>query len=153
MIKTGRYFSFVLSILLVAQNAMAAIVVQSRVDRTEMGIGDTVTATVSVTSDKSVDVTEPRIPNLDGFDLVNSWSSQGRSTKLIQGTAGMEFQTMSNYDYNFMITPRKQGTLSLPAFEIVVDGKTYYTQPIVINVSAEGSGAGVPPPGLPAQVR
>ncbi|PIS09894.1 MAG: protein BatD [Bdellovibrio sp. CG10_big_fil_rev_8_21_14_0_10_47_8] len=129
----------------------AAVTVQSTVDRNELGLGDTVTLSVSVGSSESVDVQEPRIPNIAGFDLVNSWNASSTSSRLVQGNGGMQFETVRRQDFNYMLTPQKAGTLTIPGFEVVVEGKTYTTKPIAIKVSPHGSGAGVNPPGLPQQ--
>jgi hypothetical protein len=141
---------FILSFLM-SWLAHAAVSVQSLVDRNDMGIGDTLTLSVSVQSSESVEVTEPRVPNLNGFELVNTWSSSSTSSKLVQGQGGMQFETVRRQDFNYMLTPKKQGTVTIPGFEVVVDGKTYATKPISIRVSGQGSGAAQPPPGFPPQ--
>jgi hypothetical protein len=138
--RIGKRFLFV-TLLLTAMSTWAAVTVNSTVDRNEMGMGDTLTVTVSVSSTESVDVQDPRIPNIAGFDLVNTWTSSSTSSKLMRGAGGMQFETVRRQDFNYMVTPQKNGNLSLPAFEVVVDGKTYTTKPIVIKVSAQGSGA------------
>ena len=150
MIKIGRRFAksvLLANLIFWTLGAYASTTVNSTVDRNEMGMGDTLTVTVSVSSTESVEVSEPRIPNIAGFDLVNTWTASSSSSKLMQGPNGMQFETVRRQDFNYMITPQKQGTLSLPAFEVVVDGKTYTTKPIVIKVLAQGSGAAQRPQG------
>ena len=85
MIKTGnifltKYFVF-LCFLFSGWAAVAGLQVTATVDRTEAGIGDTFTLVVSVQSNDEVDISEPRVPNLDGFDLVNTWNSSSTSSK------------------------------------------------------------------------
>lgn len=145
------FLNILLSFQFITAVASAAVTVQSLVDRNEMGMGDTVTLTVSVQSSESVDVSEPRVPNLDSFDLVNSWNSSSTQSKLVQGPNGMEFSTVRRQDFNYMITPKTTGSLSVPAIEVVVEGKTYYTKPIVISVSKQGSGATLGQRGQPQQ--
>jgi hypothetical protein len=123
----------------------AAVTVQSTVDRNDMGMGDTLTLTISVMSDESVDVTEPQLSNMEQFDLVNTWNSSSTSSKLMQGQGGMQFQTVRTQDFNYMITPKKTGTIQIPSFNVQVDGKTYATKAINIRVSAHGSGAATVP--------
>lgn len=137
MLKTGKFISFFIFVLLLPVLAWSAVTVQSYVDRNEMGMGDTFTLTVSVSSTESVDVSEPRVPQIDGFDLVNSWTSSSTSSKLMQGPGGMQFETVRRQDFQFMLSPKKAGNLSVPAFEVVVEGKTYYTKPIVVKVSSK----------------
>jgi hypothetical protein len=149
VIKTGKAFGIIL-ILLSALTASASVSVQSMVDRNEMGLGDTLTLTVAVNSTDSVEVNEPRVPQLNDFDLVNSWTSSSTSSKLIQGANGMQFDTVRAQNFNYMITPKKAGRLTIPAFEVVVESKTYNTKPIIVQVSTQGSGATQRPRNLPA---
>lgn len=149
MIKIGNSILLFLFCSFIFLKAQADVSVVSTVDRTEMGVGDTFTVTISVTSTESVDVGEPRIPNLDEFELVNSWNSSSTSTKLIQGPGGMQFESVRRYDFSYMLTPLKAGNISIPAFEVVVDGKVHYTKPILLSVSEEGSGAAQAPQGFP----
>lgn len=129
--------------------AAADVRVEATVDRNEMGLGDTLILSVSVQSTESVEVAEPRVPHLNGFELVNTWTSSSTSTKLVQGNGGMQFESIRRNDFNYMLTPQRHGTITIPGFEVVVDGKTYQTKPIAIRVSAQGSGAAQPPPGIP----
>lgn len=120
--------------------AQAAVTVQAGVDRNEMGPQDTFTLTVSVASDESIDTQEPRIPDLDGFELLNKWDQTAVSQKLVRGNRGMEFQTQRRREFNYSLSPQRQGSLSIPAIEVVVDGKVYRTQPIQIQVSQSAAG-------------
>ncbi len=143
------YLAFVFIYLFWAGQALASVNVQAIVDRNEMGMGDTLTLSVSAQSTESVDVSEPRVPQLNGFELVNSWSSSSTSSKLLQGPNGMQFETVRRQDFNFMLTPTKPGRLTIPGFEVIVDGKAYTTKPIAIEVSQQGSGAAQLPQGMP----
>jgi len=96
VIKTGKAFG-ILFALLTALAAHASVSVQSMVDRNEMGLGDTLILTVAVNSTESVDVSEPRVPELSDFDLVNSWTSSSTSSIRI----------------DFNISPRSQKKLAI----------------------------------------
>lgn len=136
--------------------AEAATTVQASVDRKEVGPHDTFTLTVSVSSSEAVEAQEPRIPDLDGFELINKWDQTSVSQKLVAAQGGMQFETQRRRDFNYSLTPQRQGSLSLPAIEVVVDGKTYHTAPIHIQVSANAGGSNQggqrprPRPGMPA---
>ncbi len=147
-IKLAWMFSFLFSVFLTG-SAWSQVSVQAVVDRNEMGMGDTLTLSVSVQSNDSIDAQEPRVPNLAGFELVNSWNSSSTSSKLVQGPRGMQFESVRRQDFNYMLTPKRDGQLTIPGFEVVVDGKTYTTKPISIRVLAHGSGAAQMPRGLP----
>lgn len=145
-------FLFLILGVLISSGSKAApiINVQSTVDRNEMGVGDSVQLTVSVSSSENVEVQEPKVPHLNGFNLLNSGSSTSTSTKLVQGPSGMQFQTQKRYDFIYLLGAQKKGTITIPAFEVTVEGKNYFTKPIVVKVSEHGSGATVAPslPGL-----
>lgn len=152
MEKIGNFhwrWLFIILTWMFVQPALAAVQVQAFVDRNEIGLGDTFQLTVSVSSSDSVDVSEPRVPNIDGFDLLNSWTSSSTSSKLVQGPGGMQFETVRRQDFNYMLSPKKAGRLQIPAFEVVVDGKNYLTKPLHIEISKQGSGAGQPPQQMP----
>lgn len=139
MIKIGN-FLFFLGFLFLFCVAQAASTVLSSVDRNEMGLGDTFTFTVSVVSNDEVDIQEPRVPELDGFDLLNNWQSTAVAQKLVNTGSGMQFETQRRKEFHYMLSPKRAGTLSVSSFEVVVDGKVNRTQPIVIKVGAKSSG-------------
>lgn len=139
MIKTGNILFFFL-FLFTGICVQAAPVVQSTVDRNEMGLGDTFTLTVSVVSTSDEDIQEPRVPEVDGFDLLNSWQSTAVAQKLVSTPSGMQFETQRRKEFHFMLSPQRAGTLSLASIEVVVSGKVYRTQPIVIKVGAQSQG-------------
>ncbi len=145
MTKTGN-FLFFLSFIFFGLFAQAAgTTVQSTVDRNEMGLGDTFTLTVAVTSSEDVDIQDPRLPDLDGFDLLNNWQSNAVAQKLVNTPSGMQFQTQRRKEFHYQMSPKKTGTLSVGSFEVVIGGKVHRTQPIVIKVGQESMGAGKPP--------
>ena len=139
MIKIGNVF--LLSFFLFLGNAFGAVKVQSFADRREMGLGDTIDVAVQVSSNESVEVGEPQIPNLPDFEIMNSWTSSSTSSKLVQGPHGMEFQSQKQMEFHYMLAPKRQGNLPIPPFEVNVDGKMMKTAPFSIRVSGPGSGA------------
>lgn len=145
-----RAFLIILS-MMVSVVAQGSVKVQAYADRKEMGMGDTLTVTVSVQSTESVEISEPETPDLKGFQIVNSWTSSSTASRLVQGPKGMEFETQKSVDYHYMVTPTQMGLLMVPPFEVRVDGKDYRTPGFQIKVSKEGSGAAQVPqiPGVP----
>lgn len=139
MTRTGRSILFFLSFFFMVW-AQAATSVQSSVDRNDMAQGDSFTVTVSVVSDEDVDTQDPRIPNLNEFDLLNNWSSTAVAQKLVQGPKGMQFETQRRKEFHYMLSPKRGGTLSVGSFEVVVNGKVYRTQPVVVRVG-QGNGS------------
>ncbi len=133
--------------------AQEEVEVFSTVDRNEMAVGDTFTLSVSASSSSSLTLEPPELSGFPDFDLINSWTgSESRST-FTNGS----FQVRQTRTFNFMLSPKKEGTLNLPALALNANGKTYYTKPIRIQVSAESEPTqrqarprgGVPPGGVP----
>jgi hypothetical protein len=91
--RIGSLFIFVIFFLSFAFAQAAGVTVQSSVDRNEMAVGDTFTVTISVVSNDSVDIQEPRVPDLAGFQLLNSWQSSAVAQKLVNTGSGMQFET------------------------------------------------------------
>lgn len=151
MTRIGNFLFFMTFIFSALQVWAAGTTVQSSVDRNEMGLGDTFTLTVSVVSSEDVDVQDPRVPDLDGFDLLNSWTSTAVAQKLVNTSQGMQFETQRRKEFHYMLSPKKTGTLSVSSYEVVVNGKVFRTQPVVIKVGQQSSGAPKKPqrPGIP----
>lgn len=146
MIKTGSLFT-ILSLFFFGIYVNAATTVHSGAERTEVATGETFNVTVSVVSTEDVNIQEPRIPELDGFELLNNFQTSAVSQKLVQTPSGMKFETQRRKEFTYTLTPTRPGNLSVSSFEVVVDGKIYRTKPILIQVGP-GSG-GVPSQGRP----
>lgn len=145
MAKTGKIIVLISSLFIGHfVFAQAAPKVEATVDRQEMGVGDTVTLTVSVTVEDADDVGEPDLRGLNGFELMNSQKGQSSFSTLTAGTGGMTIQKRTRFDYQYLLAAQKQGTFEIPPLNIVIDGKTYRTQSINMRVLAEGSGAAAP---------
>lgn len=154
MIKIGRAAGLRLNraagpllwVLLSATVAWAqqGTVVSSTVDRNRLEVDDTFTLTVSVQSTESVDIDEPRLPNLSGVDLIQRWDNTAVQQSLVQTDKGMDFQTIRKREFHYMFQAKSQGRYSLDAFEVVVNGKLFKTEPIIVEVLPAGQlpGAG-----------
>lgn len=145
MIRTGRVaLQFLVAMFLfltgLQRSHAQGIKVQSYVDRNPVQIGDSVTLTVELIAQDSVEASEPKIPNLEFFELINTWTAQDMSSQLVQTMAGnVEFQTTHRYRYNFMLTPKKSGTATIEPFEFLVAGKIFKTQPLRLQILGDQS--------------
>ncbi|MGZ3746407.1 MAG: BatD family protein [Pseudobdellovibrionaceae bacterium] len=153
MTKIGDRIGLVLLLVGLAVPAWSKVSVQALVDRNEIGVGDSFTLTVSVSSDESVEVKPPRAPDMAGFELLNSWQSSSTSQRLVNGSGGMQFEVQRRQDFNYLLAPRKKGIYSVGAFEVVVDGKVYHSQPITISVGEAGQAQGRGGQGAPSRRR
>ncbi|MEK2690354.1 BatD family protein [Bdellovibrio sp. GT3] len=139
MTKIGSLIIFLSFILNAAVSFAAGTTVNAVTDRNEVGMGETFTVTVSAVTSDDVNIQDPRVPELDGFDLLNTSTSTAVAQKLVPGKGGMQFETQRRKDYSYTLTPQRQGTLSVSSFEVIVGGKVFRTQPIVIKVGNTGS--------------
>lgn len=74
-------------------------------------------------------------PSFDGFDLIAGPSvSQGKSVQLING----QLNSSISYTTTYILMPQKEGVLTIGAASVTVDGKSYTTKPISVEVRAEG---------------
>lgn len=140
-------FLFVLTTLFFACLAHAAEVeVSSDVDRNSLNPDDTFTLTITVSAAKEVNVSEPKLPAMGDFDVINAWSGQETQATFITTPTGPEFKTVRSVHYNYMLQPKRQGSLMVGSAEVVVDGRSYLTKPIGVKV-APGAGLKTPPRG------
>jgi hypothetical protein len=137
VIKIGR---ILLPFLFLFAQAQQGTVVSSAVDRDKLEVGDTLTLTVTVQSTESVDIEEPRLPNLNGLDLVQHWDNTAVQQSLVQTSKGMDFKTIRKREFHYAFEAKSQGRYSVDALEVSVNGKLFKTEPFVIQVFPSGSG-------------
>ncbi len=108
--------------------------VTSSVDRNEMAVGDTFTYTVEVSSDSSLNVNEPPLPDLaaHGFEMINQWSGVESQSTYANGT----FEVVQSRTFNYMLSTTREGTFRIPPVTVLVEGKPYQTQAVSIRVLA-----------------
>ena len=76
----------------------------------------------------------------ENFDVVAGPStSVGRSMQFINGKQSSSY----NYTITYALMPRESGTFTIGSASVKVDGKTYTTRPMLVEVIAEKQGAGV----------
>ncbi|MGE0632267.1 MAG: BatD family protein [Pseudobdellovibrionaceae bacterium] len=146
MTKIGDFkmsvIGFVFLVLASVSSAWAqGPTVQATVDRNELGLGDTLTLSVSVRTTKSSDISEPKVPDLPDFELINTWGATSSSSQMRITPSGPEVTQTNTRQFNYMMAPQKTGKLEIGAFEVVADGKTYRTAPILIEVYQNPTGA------------
>ncbi len=105
--------------------------VQAVVDRTQVGLGESVTLEVTIEgADGEVDVS-----GIDDFNVISRGSTS--SYEFVNGRSSRKMI------YNFILIPLKEGRLTIPALSVDVEGKPLRTEPIVIEVQKkQASGQG-----------
>jgi hypothetical protein len=126
------FLSFSLSV------SAEGVEVTATVDRNQVGPGDVISLTVAVTAQNSVQVEEPHLPPLSGFELINTSSGMETRSSFVNGS----FQTTQSRNFNYMLAVQQKGVLTIPSINVQVEGKSYKTQPI--KVSATNARAAAP---------
>ncbi|MBF0551929.1 MAG: protein BatD [Deltaproteobacteria bacterium] len=101
------------------------VTVELLVDRTSIPPGEQVSVTVRVSG--VGDASAPDIVGVDSFEV----ESQGTSTRMeiING------QVSRGVDYNYLITPKKSGQVTLGPAKVRVGGMTYSSQAVVLSIA------------------
>ncbi len=152
MIKTGErqkagFFQVLTAaacwvLTLGALTAEAKVKVEATIDKPTISTSEDLTLTIRVSSDESINMNEPRLPNLEGFDLTGSWSGSESQSTFTNGT----FQVEQSRTYNYRLTPKKPGNLTLGPAEVVVGGQAFKTDPITVKVAPGGPRVAQQPP-------
>lgn len=151
--------SFLVPIFLIswASGALAETTVTATVDRNALGPEDALTLTVTVSSDEDVSVAQPNLPPIQDFEIVNEWQTNETRASMTMSPQGPKLQTLRSTKHNFQLFPRREGTLSIPSVEVVVEGRSFLTKPITVRVAkdlaappnARGGGGNIQlPPGF-----
>ena len=104
---------------------------------TDLSPGEQAAVTVELVVDKQLkDFTAPPIPPSDAFAVVRTEQKQSSSTsiQIINGKVSNTGEV--HYQFDYVITPKKNGPFTFPALNVLVDNKPYLTEPIVFNASA-----------------
>lgn len=112
--------------------------VVATVSANEMSLGQSLIYRISAEPEGSEEVGEPRLPDLDGFDLVNRSQGMESRSEFVNG----KFSFVKKQVFTYVLRPRKSGDLTIGRSEIVVGEKTYSTEPIQIRVVAGGGQGG-----------
>ncbi len=127
IILTISLFLF-FSIFLIKPSFCQDVSFNAVVDKTEVGMDDQITLTISVSGNVK-SIPEPKLPSLEGFTVY----SAGRSQNFTYSGG----KITSSVTFNYILVPRKTGKFTIGSAQIVLDGRTYKTDPMNITVSAE----------------
>lgn len=111
--------------------------VQALVDRNDLAVGDQFTLTIEVSSDSSLQVLNPEIPNLGqmGFQVLRSWTGTESRSSYANGT----FEIIQSRSFSYTLSPQKPGQFVIPPIPVEVEGQRLQTQSIKIQVGAQRS--------------
>lgn len=154
MTKIGNFILFLLLVPLLQLSAVSALAadvqVEASVDRNQMGIGDSFVLNIAVRSEEDFELSDLQLPKMPGIELINSMPGGRQSSSsmtIINGKT--KFVSQTSQDYNFVLSPQKEGSFVIPAIDIHIGGNTYKTNPIKIDVQEEYRNSKAQPKGRP----
>jgi hypothetical protein len=116
--------------------ANAAPSFRASVDRTSIGLGETVT--LNLVFENGTPRAWPTVPTIKDLDVVGV-PNQSSNFSMING------QTTTTITLSYILRPRKEGEYQIPACEADVDGRRLASQPVtfkvVKNTAAAGAGS------------
>ncbi|MFB9055129.1 BatD family protein [Mariniflexile ostreae] len=118
-------YIFIFLILLATSMVSAQVKFQAKVSKTKLGVNERLRVDFEMNQDG--DNFNP--PDFSGFTVVGG-PNQSVSNSWINGT-----RTYSK-TYSYFLAPKKQGTFILNQATIAIDGETYKTVPITIEVTS-----------------
>lgn len=124
--KAVVFVIVVLAVALTLGTAHARVSVTLSLDRTQTTTGDSVTLVVSVSGARSSDQ-EPTIKNLSHF-----YVSSGGTASRVQIING---QMEASVDYTYFLQPKRTGTFTIGPATVVLDGRTYTSNTVTLEVS------------------
>ena len=149
MVKTRKMKHFfipatliILLLLSVAPSyAQANRVIAATVDRTQLSTDETLTLAVTLNANVS-NPPSPTLPSLEGFNIVGSGSSSQIS--IVNGAIS------SQLIYNYRLQPYATGDLVIEPISVTLNGQTFSTEPITVQV-VQGTGTlAMEPPANPS---
>lgn len=134
--KTIFFLScFLLSLQLIVAATLRAeeISAETVLDRMEAVVGEPLSMQVRVDGADTAD--PPDLKGLDDFTIQERGGQGNSSTSVTNINGNWQRITRHTYSFNYTITPKHAGELTIPPFSVTVDGKTYRTAPVTITVS------------------
>ena len=118
-----------LSVLGTAAHAQSPPI-RSEVDKTELKTGEVLTLTVTIAAEGGI-AAAPTLPVITNVNIVGR--SQRSQVMTVNG------QTTTDLAYEYQLSPTVDGPLTIGAIKVTIDGTTYETDPITVEVHPGGS--------------
>ena len=117
------------------------VVVRARIEPTTVEVGGQTMLTIEVEG-KFRRSASPLFPPLDDFEKYEAGTSQNFS--FVNG------QVHSSITYNYILSPRKEGTYTIEPIRFQISDKVYTANPVTVTVVAASPGVSVPQGTAPA---
>ena len=110
----------------------------SALSTTRCNVGEQVVLELRL-SGSTTDPLEPRVPDIAGVSM--EFAGASKNVSMINGV------TTSSSTYTYILTPTQQGTITVPGIALSVDGQSYTTEPLKLQVGVSSGGPQSAPPG------
>jgi hypothetical protein len=129
---------FILLSISVAASFAQEINFSATADKTTATIGERITITAQLACDKKPSsISAPKLRSTADYDVSGPDQSQSSATSIEEINGKTTRNITTTYLYNFTLTPKRTGPISVPALQINVDGETYASDPFQIGVGKE----------------
>ncbi len=107
--------------------------VQAQVEKQEVSVGESFVLQIKIDGDDSP--SQPDLSGLQDFTVQPQGGSQNNRESITIINGKMNRISEHGYVFQYLLTPRRDGMLTIPAIEITAGGRTLLTQPVPIRVS------------------
>lgn len=158
LIKSISFFLGVASAVLISVRSEAQaqtpppakFEVKASVDRRAIEPSETIVFSVSIESEAEVDFQPPTLPPLAEFEVLSQWQGKEVRANLISTPTGPQFKSVRRVVFNWQLSPKKLGALTIFPVEVIVEGKSVRTGAVSVQVASgvRGRGLAKPSPGF-----
>ena len=136
-----RRIAVFLSVLVLTGGLARAqdVAVRARVDRGSVVEGGQIALTVDVSGTSLGEVAPPDVSGITDFDIVGGPMTSNRF-QWING------RTSTTRSYSYFLRPRRTGSQRIPPLGLLVNGRTYRTESIEVEVLTSGAAGAQPAP-------
>lgn len=116
-----------------AQNDIS---IQISLDRYAISMGENATLTVSIMAPGQKQLPAPNLPPLEQFDVFPAGTSS--NLQIMNGAVSY------SQSYNFILSPKQEGTFPIRPASVVINGKRYESNEVSLKVAKAGAPSGSP---------
>jgi len=109
------------------------VTVQAQVEKQEVSVGESFVLQIKIDGDDSP--SQPDLSGLQDFTVQPQGGTQNNRESITIINGKMNRISEHGYVFQYLLTPRRDGMLTIPAIEITAGGRTLLTQPVPIRVS------------------
>ena len=119
--------------LQVVCSAAETIAVQALAEKQEVTVGESFLLQIKIDGDDSP--AQPDLSDLQDFTVEPKGGGQNNRESITIINGKINRVSEHGYVFQYLLTPKREGVVTIPAIEITAGGKTLLTQPIPIRVT------------------